>query len=60
MDSLHLALIALAIATGLGVLVVWILTPSRRPHGGSAPPASRPPRQDGAWDGAASRRRELA
>ena len=60
MDSLHLALIALAIAAGLGVLVVWILTPSRRSRGGSMPPASRPPHQEGAWDGAASRRRELA
>ena len=60
MDSLHIALIALAIATGLGVLVAWILTPSHRRRGGSMPPASPPPRDDGAWDTAASRRRELA
>jgi hypothetical protein len=60
MDSLHIALIALAIATGLGVLVAWILTPARRSHDDGAAPGSVQPRVPGVWDGAASRRRELA
>jgi len=60
MDKLHLILIALAVVAALAVLVAWIVAPSRRSHGRDALPASRPPRHEGAWDTAASRRRELA
>jgi hypothetical protein len=61
MDQTHILLIAAAIALGLLVVLRWIFTP-RRPPCGSAPrgPAPRATDADGAWDGAARRRRDLA
>lgn len=55
MDPNQTLLIGAAIAIGFLVVLRWIFTPRRKPRG-SAPSA---PRADGAWDGAARRRRDL-
>jgi hypothetical protein len=61
MDQTHILLIAAAIALGLLVVLRWIFSP-RCPPRSSAPrgPAPRAAGADGAWDGAARRRRDLA
>jgi hypothetical protein len=58
MENLTL-LIATAIALALLVVLRWIFTPRRKPQA-PAPRAPRAPGTDGAWDGAARRRRDLA
>ena len=55
MENLTL-LIATAIALALLVVLRWIFTPRRKPQA----PAPRAPSTDGAWNGAARRRRDLA
>ena len=62
MDHTHLLLIAVAVALGLSVVLRWIFTPRRKPGepAARAPRAPRAAAADGAWDGAARRRRDLA
>ena len=61
MDHIHILLIAIAVALGLSVVLSWIFTPRRKPRDPSprAPQAPRAAAADGAWDGAARRRRDL-
>ena len=61
MDHTHILLIAVAVALGLSVVLRWIFTPRRKPRDSSArpPQAPRGATADGAWDGAARRRRDL-
>jgi hypothetical protein len=60
----HTFILLIAAVAALGLLVVlrWIFAPRRRPQGDARrePPVSRPQHADGAWDGAARRRRDLA
>jgi hypothetical protein len=51
--------ITAAVALALLVVLRWIFTP-RRKHRDPAPDAPRAAGADGAWDGAARRRRDLA
>jgi hypothetical protein len=61
MDHTHILLIAAAIATALLVVLRWIFAPRRKPHASATHVhAPRAPGADGAWDGAARRRRDLA
>jgi hypothetical protein len=54
----YVLLIAAAVALGLLVVLKWIFAPRRRPHAPRAH-APRTDGADGAWDGAARRRRDL-
>jgi len=58
----HTLLITAVVALALLVVLRWIVTPRRRPHGpdGRAQDAPSAPGTDGAWEGAARRRRDLA
>jgi hypothetical protein len=62
MDHTHTLLIAVAVALGLSVVLRWIFTPRRMPRdeGARTPQVPRAATADGAWDGAARRRRDLA
>ncbi len=65
MDHTHTLLIAIAVALGLSVVLRWIFIPRRKlrdsrartPH---APQGPRAADANGAWEGAARRRRDLA
>jgi hypothetical protein len=59
MENLQTLLIVAATALGLLVVLRWIFTPRPKPEA-PAPRAPRAPSTDGAWDGAARRRRDLA
>jgi hypothetical protein len=61
MDHTHILLIAAAVALGLSVVLRWIFTPRHKPRdsGARATQAQRAAAADGAWDGAARRRRDL-
>ena len=59
MENFQTLLIAAAIALGLLVALRWIFTPRPKPQA-PAPRTPRAPGTDGAWDGAARRRRDLA
>jgi hypothetical protein len=59
MHETYTLLITAAVALALLVVLRWIFTP-RRKHRDPAPHAPRAAGADGAWDGAARRRRDLA